>query len=202
LLLADTGADMMKLIGAFLQLSVTNAPKNNWLSSILVEDTEKITSSGKAFDIQTFPTSVGHGVSWLVTSIICLGDSTRLRTWFVVQSLPINPSSLRIHIILSHCCLYMAIDQGNLCLNRISEEENPFFSCQNSPCSINVTDEHRILILEYLWSSEQQGWNANDQITAAGYKKFQTVLLILKLFSSVFAHSDIFFIYCKQKLCT
>jgi hypothetical protein len=29
LLLADTGADMMKLIGAFLQLSVTNAPKNN-----------------------------------------------------------------------------------------------------------------------------------------------------------------------------
>jgi hypothetical protein len=66
-----------------------------------------------------------------------------------------------------------------------------------SSCLVNIIEQHRILIMEYFGSTEgQEGWTANDRMAAIGYKKFlkkfQTVFL-LKLFSSVFAHSDILF---------
>lgn len=47
----------------------------------------------------------------------------------------------------------MNIHLRDLCLNWISEEEIPFFCCTTacsvSSCLVIVTDEHRILILEY-----------------------------------------------------
>jgi hypothetical protein len=66
-------------------------------------------------------------------------------------------------------------------------------------CLVNITEQHRILILEYCGSSEEQeGWSTNDRMAVISYKKFQTVFL-LKLFSSVFTHYDFLF-PSKQKV--
>jgi hypothetical protein len=58
----------------------------------------------------------------------------------------------------------------------------------------NVTEEHRIFVLEYYGSSEvQDGWSANEKITAIKckilLKEFQKVFLF-KLYSA-FTHFDI-----------
>lgn len=66
-----------------------------------------------------------------------------------------------------------------------------------SSCLVNVIDEHRVLIIEYFEDIEKQdAWSANDKMAAIGYRKclrkFETIFL-LKLFSSVFASSDILY---------
>jgi hypothetical protein len=58
-----------------------------------------------------------------------------------------------------------------------------------------MTDECTVLIREYFEGAEEQDdWSANDNVAATGHKEFvmnfKTVFL-LKLFSLVFASSDI-----------
>jgi hypothetical protein len=58
---------------------------------------------------------------------------------------------------------------------------------------MTAIEEHRILILEYFESSEEQGaWSANDKMAVTEYNKFQ-IFFLLKLLSSLFAHSSILF---------
>jgi hypothetical protein len=66
-----------------------------------------------------------------------------------------------------------------------------------SSCLVNMIDDHRVLIIEYFENTEMQdAWSANDKMAAIGYRKFlrkfETIFL-LKLFSSVFASSDILY---------
>ena len=66
-----------------------------------------------------------------------------------------------------------------------------------SSCLVNMINEHRVLIIEYFEDIEKQdAWSANDKMAAIGYRKFlrkfETVFL-LKLFSTVFAFSDILY---------